>query len=93
MFERGSRYEAVAEAIHVEADGTRIRYKVLRIVPVAAAAGLFTARQDERLDRVAYATMRDARLWWRIADAGLALDPDELVAEPGTPIAIPGPGG
>jgi hypothetical protein len=93
MFARGSRYEPIAEATHTDAAGRSIRYKVLRIIPAAGGATLFTVRQDERLDRVAYATMRDGRLWWRIADAGLARDPDALVAEPGTVIAIPGPGG
>jgi hypothetical protein len=92
MFDRGSRYEAVPDATHVEADGRVIRYKALRILPAAGGALLFTVRQDERLDRVAYATMRDGRLWWRVADAGFSLDPDTLVAEPGTVIAVPGPG-
>lgn len=93
MFARGSRYEAVTEAKHTDAAGRTVRYKALRIIPPAGGATLFTVRQDERLDRVAYATMRDGRLWWRIADAGLARDPDALVAEPGAVIAIPGPGG
>lgn len=93
MFDRGSRYEAVPDATHVAADGYAIRYKALRIIPPAGGAILFTVRQDDRLDRIAYATMRDGRLWWRIADAGLSLDPDALIAEPGTVIAIPGPGG
>jgi hypothetical protein len=93
MFARGSRYEAVAEATHTDASGRTVRHKQLRIIPGPGGSGRFTVRQDERLDRIAYETMRDARLWWRIADAGLSRDPDALVAEPGRVIAIPGPGG
>lgn len=92
MFDRGSRYEGVSDATYTQADGRAIRHKVLRILPPAGGAIPFTVRQDERLDRVAYATMRDGRLWWRVADAGLVLDPDTLVEEPGTVIAIPAPG-
>jgi len=92
MFERGSRYESVPEATYVDADGRTIRYKALRITPPPGGAVLFTVRQDDRLDRIAYATMRDGRLWWRVADAGLAIDPDTLVEEPGTVIAVPAPG-
>ncbi len=92
MFERGSRYEAVPDATHPGPDGRAIRYKTLRIIPAPGGALGFTVRQDERLDRVAFATMRDGRLWWRVADAGVSLDPDALVEEPGAVIAIPAPG-
>lgn len=92
MFERGSRYEAVPDAAYVDASGRTIRYKVLRIIPPPGGAILFTVRQDDRLDRIAYATMRDGRLWWRVADAGLVIDPDALVLEPGAQIAVPAPG-
>lgn len=93
MFQRGSRHEPVPDATHVAADGRTTRHKALRILPPAGGEAGFTVRQDDRLDRIAHATMRDGRLWWRIADAGLSLDPDALVATPGRRIALPGPGG
>ncbi|WP_439578157.1 hypothetical protein [Elioraea sp.] len=92
MFFRGSRYEPVPTRVHVTADGRTIRHKGLRILPQPGGSLLHLARQDERLDRVAAEWFGNAELWWRIADANTALDPDELVAEPGRSITVPAPG-
>ena len=92
MFERGSRYEAVTDATHVDAKGRIIRHKRLRIIPAPGGAQEHVIKQDERLDRIAHAWFGDAKQWWRIADANLEQDPDALEAEPGRRIAIPGPG-
>ncbi len=93
MFERGSRYEAVPDAVHVDAQGRSIRHKRLRVIPAPGGAAEHVVRQDERLDRIAHAWFGDARQWWRIADANAEQDPTALEAEPGRRIAIPGPGG
>ena len=53
MFERGSRYEAVPDAVHVDAEGRAIRHKRLRIIPAPIVGAEHVVRQDERLDRVA----------------------------------------
>ena len=92
MFERGSRYEGVPQAVHVTPDGRTIRYVRLRIIPQPGAAAEHVLKQQERLDRVAYAWFGDARGWWRIADANLELDPARLEAQPGRVLAIPAPG-
>ncbi|MBR0680170.1 hypothetical protein GXW74_06705 [Roseomonas eburnea] len=92
MFDRGSRYEAVPDATYVTKDGRAIRHKRLRLIPPPGGAAEHVLRQEERLDRVAFAWFGDARQWWRIADANDALDPAELEAEPGRLLAIPAPG-
>jgi hypothetical protein len=93
MFERGSRYEAVPDAVHVDAQGRRIRHKRLRILPAPGGAFTHTVAQGERLDRIADAWFGDAKQWWRLADANLERDPAALEAEPGRRIAVSGPGG
>lgn len=93
MFERGSRYEAVPEAVHVGPDGRAIRHKRLRIIPAPGGAAEHVLKQEEKLDRVAYAWFGDARQWWRIADANQEIDPAKLEEAPGRRLAIPGPGG
>jgi hypothetical protein len=93
MFERGSRYEGVPDAVHTTPDGRTIRHKRLRIIPGPGGAAEHVLKQEERLDRVAHAWFGDGRQWWRIADANLELDPARLEAEPGRVLLIPGPGG
>lgn len=93
MFERGSRYEGIPEALHDTADGRSIRYKLLRVIPAPGGAQEHQLRQEERLDRIAFAWFGDARQWWRIADANPELDPAKLEEEPGRSLAIPAPGG
>ena len=92
MFFRGSRYEGVPAATHVEPDGTLRQYKRLRIVPPPGGSLVHVVRQDDTPDRRAGDWFRDAEQWGRIADANLALDPDALVAAPGAEIAVPAPG-
>ncbi len=92
MFFRGSRYEPVPTLTHVTADGRTIRHKALRILPDPRGSLVHIVRQDDRLDRVAQDWFGNAELWWRVADANTALDPDELVAEPGRSISVPAPG-
>lgn len=91
MFERGSRYEAVPDAVHVTQDGRVIRHKRLRILPAPGGARDHALRQQEHLEGVAHALFGDARQWWRIADANLALDPAALEAEPGRVLRVPVP--
>jgi hypothetical protein len=93
MFERGSRYEAVADTAHVDADGRAIRHKRLRIIPAPGGAQAHALRQAETLPGVAQAWFGDARQWWRIADANAERDPARLEETPGRLLFIPAPGG
>jgi nucleoid-associated protein YgaU len=45
-------------------------------------------RASDRLDLIAARTLGDPLLFWRIADANLALDPFDLV-EPGRALTVP----
>jgi hypothetical protein len=88
MFWKGSRYEKVPEHEIETTDGRTVRYKGIReIAPTPARMG-HELTQGERLDHVAHRYYRDAERFWRIADANLALWPDDLL-EPGRVIAVP----
>lgn len=92
MFERGSRYEGVSDAVHVDRDGREIAYKLLRIVPMAPpddAVEHRVVRQGDRLDLLAHELFDDPEQLWRIADANTAMRADRLVATPGRSLRVP----
>ncbi len=90
MFARGSRYERVPQAVHVDAAGREIPYVLLRLLPTQPedVAGHIVADGD-RLDLLAHRYLGDPELYWRICDANAALRPEELTAERGRRISIP----
>ncbi len=89
MFDKGSRYETVPEAIHRDASGREIPYKRLRKLPSPASATTRTVERGDRLDRVAYGLYRDPEQFWRLADANAATRPEELTEELGRVLAVP----
>ena len=96
-----SRYQGLPVATVVVDDGTgglrEVAYLLTRTPPDPAAipvAAWHRAVPDDRLDLLAARYLGDPRAAWRICDANLALDPDELTgpAAEGRIIAIPVPG-
>ena len=99
-FEPGSRYEDIDEATItvVEADGTarQIVYLRRRFVPRpdagrAPATTEHQVAQGERLDQITARYLGDPTQFHVLADENGALHPDELVAEVGRVLRIPGP--
>ncbi len=89
-----SRYAATEVATRTDADGTARRYLRRRFIPsgdgdVRVAEHRVVA--GDRLDRLAQQVYGDPLLSWRIADANAALDPADLVAEPGRVLHITAP--
>ncbi len=91
MFQKGSRYEAVADAIYTASDGRQIRYKRLRAIPLPPAFQVYAVRAGDRLDLVAFQFYQDPEQFWRICDANRALRPQDLVSETGRRLSIPQP--
>lgn len=91
MFFKGSRYEKVAEVVGEDRHGRAVRYKAIREIPPTPARLGHEVAQGERLDQIAQAQYRDPERFWRIADANLAIWPDELVERSGEVIAVPPP--
>lgn len=89
MFEPGSRYENVPEAVYVAPDGREVPYKLLRRVPEAPTVVEHVVAQGDRLDLLAFRFYGDPEQFWRLCDANHALDPGDLAAEPGHRLVIP----
>lgn len=96
-----SRYEAAGTAA-VEVDdgcgGVREVVYLLTRTPLDPAATTPLAwhrvAPDDRLDLLASRYLGDPATFWRICDANLALDPDELVGPDaeGAVVVVPTPG-
>ncbi|WP_438452731.1 hypothetical protein [Streptomyces asiaticus] len=98
-YPRSSRYHDAEIGIHIQPDGTPVRYVKRRLLPplgeVAEDTATHTVSSGERPDHLGQRYFGDPAAWWRIADANPVLDPRELTAEPGEEIEIPNgfPGG
>lgn len=90
MFVKGSRYEAVPDAVYTDPSGREIGYKRLRLIPVAPALQVHTVRREERLDLIAFLYYQDPEQFWRICDGNVSLTPEEL-EEAGRRLLIPLP--
>lgn len=91
MFDPTSRYFAIPEAVHAAPGGVLLVYKRRRLLPQPAPLPTdrsVVARAGERLDTIAARMLGDPRQFWRIADAGNAMNPFDL-AEPGTRLVVP----
>lgn len=89
MFERGSRYERVPQAVYTGPDGRGIAYVLLRPTPELRISVAHTVVEGDRLDLLAARYLGDPEQFWRICDANDALRPDDLTATARTRIAIP----
>lgn len=87
-----SRYYGNAVEQMTMPDGTVIAYLSRRIIP---QADIYLQTQNysvvigDRLDTLAARYVSDPILFWMIADANTAFDPDDVTAEPGKVIQIP----
>lgn len=78
--------------------GQSVSYLARRIVPQPGAPNYatlaqHTVMQGDRLDLIAARYLGDPLMFWLVCDANGALRPEELVATPGTTIAITMPQG
>jgi hypothetical protein len=94
MFEPTSRYYNVETAELTAADGRVVPYKRRRFLPQGDALPLLvevTLNQGDRLDVIAGRTLGDPQQFWRVCDANNAMNPFDLVAEPGSVVRVPVP--
>lgn len=95
MFDPASRYAPLAVKSLAGEDGRTVSYVERRLLPQGASLPVLVraARQpSERSDLFAARTLGDPLLFWRIADANDAMDPD-LPDEAGAALAVPLPTG
>jgi nucleoid-associated protein YgaU len=89
-----SRYASTEVVTDIDPSGDERRYLCRRFVPSTAGQATIAEHlvvAGDRLDLLAQQYYGDPLLGWRIADANLADDPADLVAEPGRVLKIPAP--
>lgn len=95
-FAPNSRYAGLQTATMTASDGRTIVYLRRRFAPPAATLQLLQLHlvaQGDRLDNLSTIYYGDPELFWRIADANEAFDPDELTAATGRALRITLPQG
>lgn len=95
-FAPSSRYHGVQTATLTGTDGRVIVYVRRRFVPQSESLALaqrHTVAHGDRLDNLSASYYGDPELFWRIADANQAFDPDELTRETGRALRITLPQG
>lgn len=94
MFEPASRYYTLETATLTTPDGRVIAYKRRRFLPRGEDMPLLvevTVTEGDRLDLITARTLGDPEQFWRLADANNAMNPFDLVAEPGCILRVPVP--
>lgn len=97
-FPTDSRYYGFSTLQYTAPDGQAITYLARRFVPQPgfanyATVAQHTVTQGDRLDLIAAKYLGDPLMFWLICDANGAIRPGDLVATPGTVLAITMPQG
>jgi hypothetical protein len=94
MFDLNSRYYKIETATYTDASGRQIAYKRRRFLPrtqdLQTLANV-TVVQADRLDLISVRTLGDPEQFWRICDASDAMNPPDLIAQPGKSVRVPIP--
>jgi hypothetical protein len=91
-FFKGSRYEDVRDLELLREDGRVVRFKGTRFISTPPGRLTHLVSAEDRIDVLAHRYFNDSERWWRICDANSAFSPEDLLAEPGRTIRIPGAG-
>ena len=92
------RYAGADRRVYVSPRGIRTVWLAPRMLPQQTAGGpglppavttVVADQERDRLDLIAYRTLRDPLLAYRISDANAAMDPFALCARTGTVLIIP----
>ena len=95
-FPANSRYASTAIVSRTTADGREIAYLRRRFVPSPENFALLQEHflvQGERLDVLSARYIGDPEQFWRICDANLVVDPNDLTDTPGRVVRITLPAG
>ena len=93
MFQKNSRYYYIGEQKETTSEGVEITYKKRRFITDAEQIpSLITVvSEGKRIDQVSYATLGNAKLYWKFADANNVFSPNEL-EQSGKKIRVPSDG-
>lgn len=90
-FDPTSRYYTVPTATYVTPDGRTIVYVTPRRIPQPSGFTLLeraTVTAGDRLDLLTDRYLGDPLQFWRVADCNRALNPFDLMAEPGSSVDV-----
>jgi hypothetical protein len=92
-FSPTSRYYKTETALMKTAEGREVIYLRRRFLPLDMGQLLteHVVNQGDRLDNITASYLGDPEQFWRVCDANLALNPDELTSEIGRRLRIPAP--
>jgi hypothetical protein len=91
-----SRYYGIETATYTLPDGRVVAYVKRRLLPPASLFTVLqehTVKEGDRLDTIAARYLGDPLQFWRLCDANEAMQPEQLVAQPGTKLSITLPEG
>jgi hypothetical protein len=91
-----SRYYGLPLLSLTNPAGAQVSYVSRRFIPPPedySLLQLYRVKQGDRVDSIAGTILGDPLLYWQVCDANLAVEPDDLVAEPGSFINITLPQG
>ncbi|MEQ8962531.1 MAG: hypothetical protein RLP02_32165 [Coleofasciculus sp. C2-GNP5-27] len=91
MFPMTSRYHNIEITKLTAKDGREIPYLRRRFLPTSRPTVLteHQVTQSDRLDNITAQYLGDPEQFWRLADANLAMHPEQLTAEIGRRLKIP----
>ena len=94
MIDPNSRYYSLKTLTYTDAQGQETAYKARRFLPQDGhhvVLAEVVVQQSERLDVFTSRTLGNPLQYHHIADANLAMDPLDLIKEPGRMLRIPLP--
>ncbi|HLY02211.1 MAG TPA: hypothetical protein VKR56_06895 [Candidatus Cybelea sp.] len=90
-FPPNSRYQNVPTTTYTTPSGKTIVYLQRRFVPSPsqfATIAVYTVKLGDRIDNVSAQAFGDPKLYWRICDANLIMQPPDATATVGTQLNI-----
>ncbi len=94
MIDQNSRYHRIGTDTLETGDGRIVTYLRRRFLPRGERLPLLvevTVNDGDRLDLITARTLGDPEQFWRVADANNAMNPDDLIREPGATLRVPVP--
>lgn len=91
MLEPNSRYNSVEKGEYTTPEGRKVSYFKRRFLPQGSLQPILVevkVREGDRLDVLAAKILGDPEQSWRICDANDAMNPFDLLSEPGQKIRI-----
>jgi hypothetical protein len=90
MFDPTSRYNALANRAYTTREGHQIVYKERRFLPKGSTQPLLveiTVGPSDRLDLIAWRSLGQPELFWRVCDANDVMNPADATA-PGRTLRV-----